>query len=110
MTSPVVAGVKRSYATMAYSWDGQSQSSPAEPRPTSRPFPAEGRDPVYLPPLHATTPTSSAGLGSGGKAPQHLAVPCRAISVPLPRPGILADASQSTGRRTNFRREKSPAQ
>ncbi|KAK4038820.1 type I 3-dehydroquinase-domain-containing protein [Parachaetomium inaequale] len=64
MTSPVVAGVKRSYATMTYSWDGQPQGSPAEPRPTSRPFSPEDRDPVYLPPLHATS-TSSAGLAPG---------------------------------------------
>ncbi|KAL2169122.1 hypothetical protein VTG60DRAFT_6449 [Thermothelomyces hinnuleus] len=59
MSSPVVAGVKRSYATMASSWDGSSQSTSAEPLPAPRPFSADGRDPVRLPPLNASSAVSA---------------------------------------------------
>ncbi|KAK4246482.1 type I 3-dehydroquinase-domain-containing protein [Corynascus novoguineensis] len=55
MTSPVVTGVKRSYAVMASSWGGPSQSSAAEPFPASRSFSDEGREPVCLPPLQASS-------------------------------------------------------
>jgi shikimate 5-dehydrogenase/shikimate kinase len=67
MTSPVVTGVKRSYATMALSWDGQTEEPRPEPRPPPRPFASEGRDAVRLPPFYAT-PAFSAGPVPGGKA------------------------------------------
>ncbi|KAK4153356.1 type I 3-dehydroquinase-domain-containing protein [Chaetomidium leptoderma] len=60
-SSPVVTGVKRSYATMALSWDGRPPpDARPESRPTSRSFSAEGRDPVSLPSFR-TTPAFSAG-------------------------------------------------
>ena len=67
MTSPAAAGVKRSYAAMAFAWDGQPQNPSVEPRPTSRPFSSESRGPVYPALLHAA-PAISAGPSPGGKA------------------------------------------
>ncbi|EAQ83037.1 hypothetical protein CHGG_10855 [Chaetomium globosum CBS 148.51] len=64
MTSPAAAGVKRSYAAMAFAWDGQPQNPSVEPRPTSRPFSSESRGPVYPALLHAA-PVISAGPSPG---------------------------------------------
>lgn len=86
MTSPVVAGVKRSYATMALSWgDQQPDSRPESRRPSPRAFAAtEGADPVYLPSFH-TTPAFSAGPAPGGKTLRHSPLPGfgHAIARPL---------------------------
>ena len=82
MASPAVAGVKRSYATMALSWGHPPDSRP-ESRPPTRAFaPAEGTDPIYLPSFH-TTPAFSAGPAPGGKTHQHSPCPLRpAVSGP----------------------------
>ncbi|KAK4124253.1 hypothetical protein N657DRAFT_571660 [Parathielavia appendiculata] len=60
MTSPVVTGVKRSYATMALSWDGQPPEPRPEPRPPPRFLAAESRDAAHLPSFHATPAFSAA--------------------------------------------------
>ncbi|KAK4097084.1 hypothetical protein N658DRAFT_434745 [Parathielavia hyrcaniae] len=55
MTSPVVTGVKRSHATMASPWDGQTPEPRPEPGPPPRFLAAESsRDAAHLPSFHAT--------------------------------------------------------